>query len=260
MTNENPAVVDPYRGSGAREAEAAVPKKGRLRRVLRFLGIGVVVLAVVLVAAHFAWKASGDNQWKQVIDENGIQIYTKKVPGELLRDIKAVTRLKTGLGPSMLALVKVDCHEWLPGKCSGRNIEPYDEKDQAETDYFVGEFPFKMAPREWVFRTQFAEDPKTGALSMRVYALPDLLPPDTCPECYRVKVLDNTWTLTPLPNGELQVEFLNHTDEGIPYPLMNRVKPRAIHKIFADLPRVFGREQYKNASKDAWKEYLLSSQ
>jgi hypothetical protein len=149
----------------------------------------------------------------------------------------------------------VDCSDWLPGECSGKSLEPYDLKDQAETDFFVGKFPFPLSPREWLFRTQFSEDPKSGAVLMEVKALPDLLPRNKC--CYRVEVLNNRWLLTPRENGEVEVEFEMHTDEGLPYFLVNPIKPRMSYKLFEDLPRQFAKKKYQDAKPDSWKKYLL---
>lgn len=234
-----------------------VPKKSRWKKVLRVLAIICVIGVVIAVPAHFAWKYSGSNQWVKKIDKNGITVYARKVPGNTLLDIKAIRRVKSTVGVGMLAIVAVDCSDWLPGKCSGRSIEPYDLNDQAETDYFVGDFPFPMTPREWLFRTQFTEDPKTGAILMAVKAVPDVLPPDKC--CFRVKTLDNRWLLTPRENGEIEVEFEMHTDEGLPYFLMNPLKPYASYRLFEDLPRQFGKEKYRHATPNSWKEYLLAN-
>ncbi|HET9867645.1 MAG TPA: hypothetical protein VFQ06_10170, partial [Nitrospira sp.] len=148
--------------------------------------------------------------------------------------------------------------DWAPGKCTGRNVEPFDLQDHAETDYFMAEFPFKLAPREWLLRTQFVEDPKTKAIAALVKAVPDALPRNNC--CYRLATFNSSWRLTPVENGETEVEYILNTDEGLPYLLVNAVKPRATYKFFEDLPRLFGQEQYRNAKPDAWKEYLLANQ
>jgi hypothetical protein len=234
----------------------AVQKKGCLRRVFRVLAIGCLLVIVVGVLAHFAWKYSGSNEWKQKINKNGIEVYSRKSPGSTLTDIKVARNLKMSQGVAMMALVDVDCREWLPGACTGRNIEPYDLKDQAETDFFVGEFPYHLSPREWLFKTQFSEDPRTHAILMEVTAVPDLLPRNEC--CYRVTTLHNRWLLTPLGDGEMRIEFEMHTDEGLPYFLVNPLKPGAVYKLFADLPRQFGKKKYQNAEPESWKKYLLS--
>ncbi len=241
MTNESPAIQ----------------KRSRLQKVFRVLAIGCLLVVVVGVAAHFAWKYSGSNEWKLKIDEKGIKVYSRKTPGSTLTDIKAVGRFKTNLGIAMLSIVAVDCSDWLPGPCTGKNIEPYDLKDEATTDFFVGQMPYPLSPREWLFRTQFSEDAKTKAILMEVNAVPDLFPRNEC--CFRVSLLNNRWLLTPVENGEVEVEIILHTDEGVPYFLVNAIKPRGAYKLFEDLPRQFNKEKYKNAKPNSWKEYLLSS-
>lgn len=212
---------------------------------------------VVGVTAHFAWKYSGSNEWKLKVAKDGIRVYSRKTPGTTLTDVKAVGRFKTRLGIAMLSIVAVDCSDWLPGECSGRNIEPYDLKDEATTDFFVGKMPFPLSPREWLFKTQFSEDPKTKAILMKVDSVPDLLPQNKC--CYRVAVLNNRWLLTPVENDEVEVELTMHTDEGVPYLLVNAIKPGGAYKLFRDLPRQFSKKKYQDAKPDTWKKYLLAS-
>ena len=229
MTNESPAVQ----------------KRSRLQRVLRFLAAACLLAIVVGLAGHYAWKYSGSNEWKQEIDKDGIKVYSRKTPGSVLKDIKAIRRVKTSVTVAMASFMNSDCAEFMEGCLSGKDIVPWNPKDLSATGLFVVDFPGPFAHREYLLKTQVSQNPTTRVTLMDVTAVPDLVPRNRC--CYRIEDMRNSWRFTPLGNGELEVEFNMHMDQGLPYPMVNRMAPRFTHEMFADLPRHFGKEKFQGA-------------
>lgn len=232
-----------------------VPTRSRLRKVLRVLAVGGLVGILVLVTAHFAWTYSGSNEWKQEIDRNGIKVYSRKTPGAPLKDVKAVRRLKTRLMVAMAAMTEEgveNCSDWLPGCESARNVVPYDPRTVASTDLYVVRYPRPYSPREYLIKTQISQDPKSKSVLMVLTAVPDLIPRNEC--CYRVEDMDNRWRFTPVENGELEVEFLMHMNQGLPYMLVNRIAPQIAYGLLDDLPKHFGKKQYQTVKLDFIKE------
>jgi hypothetical protein len=231
---------------------SATPTRSRLRKVLRVLAYGCLLGVVVLVTVHFAWKYSGSNQWKKEIDKNGIQVYSRKTPGSVLEDIKATRRVKTRLTVAMATFMETDCAEFMPGCISSRDIVPWSSRDLSATGLFVVRYPFPFSPREYLLKTSVTQDATTKAALMEVTARPDLVPRNKC--CFRIEDMDNRWLFTPVGNGELEVEFSMHMDQGLPYPLVNWVSPRMTYKMFEALPEQFDNDKFQNAKLDYIKE------
>jgi hypothetical protein len=223
-----------------------------LRRAFRVLGIGLAVVAVAIVAAHFIWKYSGSNEWKKRIDKNGITVWSRKTPGSTLMDIKALRLVKTRVPVALTSFMGESCDDFVPGCISGRDIEPWNARELSSTGIWVVKFPFPLAPREYLLKTQISQDPNTKAAMMRVTALPDLLPRNKC--CYRIPVVDNRWLFTPRGDGNVEVLFTMHMDQGLPYFMVNMMTPKATYKIFDELPAHFGKPKYQNAKLDYIKE------
>src|SRR6185436_10166787 len=207
----------------------AIQKRSKWRKVFRVLGIGVLAAIAVIVTAHYAWKYSGSNQWEKRIDKNGIQVWSRKTPGSTLNDIKALRIVKTRVPVALASFMGEDCDDFVPGCISGRDIEPWNPKELSSTGIWVVKFPFPLSPREYLLKTQISQDPNSKAAMMRVTARPDLLPRNKC--CYRIPDVDNRWLFTPRGNGDVEVLFTMHMDQGLPYVLVNRMTPRATYKI-----------------------------
>jgi len=218
-----------------------------LRKLVRILSFGVALLMAILVIAHFAWKYSGSNQWQLEQDRDGIKVYSMKSPGSTLKKFKGVTRIKSTLSrivATMMDSSTEGCREFDPTCTAGDFLEQWNSKDQYFVRYFRLDFPRPFSPRDLVVKTQFSQDPQSKAVVVLVTALADGVPPKEC--CSRITHLNNTWRYTPVENGEIEVEFLGDYDFGMPYPMFNRLVPRALHGLLSEVERVFNEEKHQH--------------
>ncbi|HET9867644.1 MAG TPA: hypothetical protein VFQ06_10165 [Nitrospira sp.] len=222
----------------------AVRKRSKWWKVLRVLAIGLPFAIGVFAATHVAWKRAGSGQWVEKIDKDGIKVWSRKRPGETITDIKAVMRIRNTPTTAIAAFMNEGCDDFMEGCVSWMDFEPWSEKTLQSTGIGVVIYPFKLKPREFLLRTRVSQDPKTKAVLMHVTSHPDLLPRNKF--CHRVEDVDNRWLFTPLGNGQTEVEFTMHMDEGMPYFLVNPMTPRVVHKLMADLPSHFDKPQYQN--------------
>lgn len=224
-----------------------VEKKSRLRKVLRVLTVVVVLGAAGIAAAHFAWKYSGSGQWVQAIDKDGIKIYTRKLPGSTLKEIRAVTRVKTRLMTAVAALAaehsNEDCSTWIEGCVGQKTVIPYNRRDLTVTELITVKYPPPFSPREFLVAMKVTQEPKTKAVTVDYKAVPDLLPPNDC--CHRVQDMHNVWVFTPLSENEIGVDYTMHLDQGLPYVMFNRVAPQIVYDVVRELPEHHAK--YQNA-------------
>jgi hypothetical protein len=226
---------------------AVVEKKSRLKKVLRVLLVLVVLVAVAGSAAHVAWKNSGSGQWEQAIDKDGIKIYTRKLPGSTLKEIRGVTRVKTKLMTAVAAIAAEHgvehCSKWIPGCLDQKGIVPYNRRELTVTEMLTVAYPKPFAPREFLVAMKVTQEPKTKAVTVDFKAVPDLLPENDC--CHRVQDMHNVWVFTPVGGNEVAVEYTMHLDQGLPYPMFNRVAPQIVYDVVRGLPEHHAK--YQNA-------------
>jgi hypothetical protein len=221
-------------------SEKSVPeKKSRMRKVLRILGVGVVVVAALLTTVHFAWKYSGSGKWVQVSDKDGIKILTRKSPGSTLKDIRGVTQMKARLMTAVAALAaeqsNEDCSTWIEGCLGQKTIVPYDRHNLTVTELITVKYPGPFSPREFLVAMKVTQAAATKAVTIDYKAVPNLVPLNSC--CYRVPDMHNVWVFAPAKEGVLDVEYTMHLDQGIPYFMFNHVAPQIVHDLVKDLPQ-----------------------
>jgi hypothetical protein len=228
-------------------AGAAGKPKGRIKKLLIR---GAAVLVVGAVAGHLAWKYSGSKRWTKVGERNGVTVYSMKSPGSTIEKFKAVWKIHSRL--SRVVMWVSDTDEGPQDHAMGL----YDLKILERRGERVSWSSYKqpivsfLTPREFVIKTEFEQDPKTRALIYSVTAEPDRIPPNDC--CVRISVMDNRWTLAPLSNGDIEVEWFSDMDLGgaVPYILQNLVMPEGMLSFAPKLQGFMEREKYKNAKYD----------
>jgi hypothetical protein len=234
----------------ARELAAKPKQKGKIRQYLRYAGLA---LAAILLMAHFAWGASGSNQWELVKDQNGVKVWTLKTPGANLVRVKATVRVDSKLA-GMVKLLE-DLESCVDAYC-------YDTKRLAQIPSLPGHaatyvrFKFDipgLKTREYVLFAEHYQDPASKKLEINIMAAPDKMPRDTC--CVRVTHLHNNWKLTPLPNGQLDIEFTQDTDlGGLPYFFTNIALTEGTYEIMQDMQKLMNKERYRTAQVDDIRE------
>lgn len=226
-----------------------VVRPSRLRRVGKYFLIVVAFLAVAAVSAHFIWKYSGDSQWQLLHDKKGIQVYTMKEPGNSMKSFKGVVRVRSTLGTAVKLLLD-------PGVCELDDFGCYDSTMIQKVDEKVGgsgyysfkwKYPFYFQPREYVVKATFVQDPKTKQVYEEVVAAPERVPADDC--CLRVTQMRNTWRLTPLEKGQVEIEYVVNTSGGgfFPYILDNLGGGDYTHYVLSKMQGWLDNDRYKNA-------------
>jgi hypothetical protein len=234
------------------------PRKQKLRRVLKVLSLVGLVVAASLVIAHLAWKYSGSNQWTLELDKNGIKIYSLKVPGSSLKQLKAVRRIKTTMVRAVGPMLEGDaesCAKWVPGCAGVETVEPWNSKELYGTDLWRMNLPSPFSPRELLLKTQVFPDHQTKAVRIDIVAFPDMRPRNKC--CFRVEKMHNIWQFKPVENGQVEVEFIDNMDFGLPYLLQNLIGVKNVYGMFDQLPELLA-EQQKPSDKLGFLDEMMA--
>ncbi len=218
--------------------------KSLVRRLGRAALIVLGVLALGLVGWHLSWKYSGTGEWQLEIDRDGIQIYSLKRPGELLKDFKCVRRIKSSLNQIATAMADTSvehCLDWNPACTGAKTIVPWSADNTSITLYDLQLKP-PFQNRDIVFKQTISQDPQTKVLTVDLVALSGVVPER--PGYVRVTKIHNVWRWTPLEGGEVQLELVDSMDPQLPYFLVNQ-KAKWLHTLMSRVPELIAREQYR---------------
>jgi hypothetical protein len=199
------------------------PRKRKwLRKSIKILGIAGISVFFLYFLAGVIWRFSGSNQWELAYEKNGVKVYTLKMPGSDILQVKGVMRYRSTLAGA----VKINSTNNTLVEVGAKGIADLGGDDQAKYSTFRFNLGFPFQPREYVTRTQIYQNPITKTVLIETWAVPDKMPPNPC--CFRVNELHNSQRITPLGNGELEWEYVMNQNIGgfVPAYLQNygRVK------------------------------------
>jgi hypothetical protein len=219
-----------------------------------YFAFSLVVMAALV--AHFTWVASGSTEWKLAKDEDGIKVYTLKVPGDAMLKLRTVmegdytlsqlaSHHITGVGDTLEL-----CIEWMPGCKELTRIQDFDPVRGYDKDMWRVDLPGPFADREFLITTMFHQDKQTKAVTLDVVGMPNSLP--HTPGVVRLQRAHNQWTYTPKANGKVEVMLIQDvgfSDIGFfPYFLLNMLNVEDSHKFFATILRKsLNDDPYRNA-------------
>jgi len=229
------------------DANAVTKPKTWIRKLLKFSLLVSVALVALYCVAKLVWRFSGSNQWELVRDENGAKVYALKEPGSDLEQFKGSVRVRSTLSRAVAWLQDPDtCKD--AGCVDPQMLEQVDDQLQYSSMHI--RMPGFFRPREFVLRTRFHQIPTTKEIWAEYAAAPEKAPPNDC--CFRVTNMNNTWRLTPLGNGELEIEYSMNMDWGgfIPDILSNSVRPKYLFVQLRQLQKYLDRAKYRDARFD----------
>jgi len=218
-----------------------------MRKVLKIAALALLSLYVLYQAAHLGWTYSGSNEWRLTSDEDGIRLWSRKTPGTALLKVKGEMRIAARLSTLMAMLED----EGAPATSDMSKVAVLERKDTPQLTLlyhdYVEIFPPPLGAREFILQTHHSQDPVTRKIEVSVLAAPNRLPPRT--DVVRIEHLHNIWALTPLPNGEVEVQLFADVDLGgnVPDFLQNMIMPQIVKVMFTSLRKKSTWERFVHA-------------
>lgn len=229
----------------ASHAGAVPRRKGRIRRFLKWT---LMVVVLIALAAQLTFTFSGSDQWEPMALRDGVQLYQKKTPGENIKQYKAVWKVHSTMS-RFVSFAKTEESDLQIGYYDMKDTETADPRVVFST--WKQTFPKPFKPREFVVKNEFSQNPVTKELLFTVTAAPERGSSTDC--CVRVTKMDNSWRVTPLGNGEMQVEWTSDLDMGgfLPYFMLNGYQPGGMRFFAKNMQGYLDRPKHANA-KYAW--------
>ncbi len=246
----------------ARLADAPKPRKSRLRKILNFFLFGILLLLLAAFVWQKIWMRSGSNEWILEMEKNGVQVYSLKAPNASVKKYKGIMRGKYTFSQIFTAMVAdaslKNCQDWYGPLCSEfKFVKPFNPDTMSNFTYWKFNFQFPLAPLDSIVNAQVVQDPETKELVIDMIAAPNLLPRDPC--CVRMAHMHNRWRYTPLPGGEVEIEFTQDMSlDSLTNFLMNLAGKHNIYTLLHDqLPGLLTKEEYSQARYDFIEEVNL---
>ncbi|MFZ5723684.1 MAG: START domain-containing protein [Pseudomonadota bacterium] len=209
-----------------------------MRRFLLSLLL-LCVAAPVAAVAPPPWEYSGETQ--------GIKIWTRQIPGNPVKDFRAVMTVDAPLATVVATLTDVNTiPQWFWMMTEARTIEG-STLDDAYLYFAIGGI-WPVSARDSVIRCTVAQDPATLAISINATAAPDRMPP--VKNHVRIPQMDSAWTLVPLSKTQTRVELIGNADPGgyIPLWLANMVVTTMPKETFRKLRRHLADPRYRDVA------------
>lgn len=150
-------------------------------------------------------------EWNLVKDKDDIAVYTRKIAGNAIKDVRIKTTLNTNLHELIAALEDFELQEsWVRNTKESRKIEAL---SPAHFYFYVAtDFPFPAKDRDAVIEYKRTQDPSSRVVDIAYKAFPDKLPID--PDYVRMPALIASYTLTPVAKNAVAVEYYIRADIG----------------------------------------------
>jgi hypothetical protein len=205
----------------------------------------IVLRTLLALALLPALAGAGDEGWTPKKDDSGIQMFTRPVEGWTIHEIRGVTRVKARLSSVAAIIHDVGMALELNDMVTESRVVDRQGETRYRT-YAAMDMPWPVEDRDMVNQRAITQDPKTLAVKFEDVAIEDGVPRR---EGYERMVRSRqTWTLTPTPDGAVEVELrvladpagpipssvVNALSISAPFNTLSRLQPIAERPKFAD--------------------------
>jgi hypothetical protein len=201
--------------------------------------------SLIVVFIYFgAYDFYAQGEWKLTEEKNGIKVYRRPVVNSKFDELKVSCRIAGSLSQLVAVLRDYPSHpDWVYGTRTANRITSVSETEE----YFYTEVntPWPFQNRDVVVHLQLSQDPITRVVVIHANSEPDYLPEKE--DLVRVPFSSVTWTLTPLPGNNVDVDYRIHVDPGgsIPAWVVNGFSSKAPYESFAKLREVVKLPKYE---------------
>ena len=164
-----------------------------------------VVIIVLFSFVFFGFSPKKEvSNWELKKSENGISVYTRLTKDSEYKELKATFQIKTSLSSIIALLNDVESYPQWVYRCQTSKVLKKDS-DQHLIRYQTIVAPWPVDNRDVVVEVNTRQDEKTNVVYQKVSALPSYSP--KLKGHVRITQFRALWTLTPLKNGFVLVEY-----------------------------------------------------
>jgi len=203
-------------------------------------------LLIILFIAFKLVPALAQSDWQLKTKKEGIKIYTRDIPGSKVKALKVESQFDAT--PAQLTALIMDVNDatnWVYHVKSSSLIKRVSSSEL----YYYSEvsLPWPLADRDFVAHLTVSQNPETKAVTIDGPAVAGLVAEKA--GIVRVSDSKGKWVITPIANGQVNVEYCIHVDPGgtLPAWLINMFATEGPIKIFKNIKVELLKPVYKNS-------------
>ncbi len=180
--------------------------------------------------------------WKQVTDDNGIQVYTREMAYSSIVKSKARTVINAPLNDIKMILDDVDHrHEWIPFLVLSKTLVEYKNNKKVEYSHFYA--PWPASDRDFVYEIELISA-ENNKLIYTMKSVESVLMPVNNSKI-RADLFETTYVLTKIDDNTTEVVLIYHADPKgwLPNWIINIIQKALPFKIMRNLKQRLKNQQ-----------------
>lgn len=209
----------------------------------------IFILAVKIILSQTSYQ-----NWQLRKSENGIVVYSRDVEGSNFKELKSVFQIKTSLSSVVALLKDFDSYpQWVYRCGESKLLKKISFKESIHYQTVVA--PWPVDNRDFIVHVFLNQDTVSGKIVQTGQCLPNYLPP--MKDHVRIQLFNAKWTITPLQNGFLKIEYQLMVDPGgnVPAWLVNLAVVDGPFDTAVGMQGMLLKEKYLKANIPEIKEF-----
>jgi hypothetical protein len=203
------------------------------------------LLIAILFITSFG-MASAQVDWKLRTEKDGIKVYTAQVTDSKVKSIKVEGEFNATPSQFVALIMDVNtCADWLYHVKTSALIKQVSPSEL----YYYSEvnLPWPAANRDFVGHLTVSQNPETKVVTIYGPVAKGMVPEKK--GVVRITESTGKWTITPIGNDQVKVEYCLHTDPAgsLPSWLVNMFATEGPLKIFENIRVQLQKPAYKNS-------------
>lgn len=201
---------------------------------------------ILLFFTNSAFMASPETPWRLERNEQNILVYSRNSPNSSFKEIKVETNFNAPLSVIVALLKDISAFPSWVYKCETAHVVKH--QDHKEMIYYQkSDVPWPVSDRDMVVQSRFRQDPATKIVYFNSVAMPDILPLKA--DIVRIRKFKGSWTLTPIADGTVNVEYQIGIDPGgsLPAWMVNMASTEGPLITTQNLKKVVKQPKYQQA-------------
>lgn len=216
-----------------------------------YLSMSMLAVAFVFLFSSSSY-AEPSGEWEVALDQDGIKVLTREVPGSSYEEYKGITTVTASAASVMAIFTDQEANrKWLEGCMEAETLEH--SGFHSQTAYQVYDFPWPATDRDFVIEFEIKQTGENDFFmamhdrSGQVPERPDLVRAEMPSGYYEINQLSPDKTEIVMaqhvnPNGDLPSWMVNSLITDTPYYSLKSLKEMVAEEKYADADFVRGDE------------------
>lgn len=205
-----------------------------------------VFLSLLLGTLFFTTGILAQTGWKLKTDKDGVQVYLQTGGTASFKPVKTVTVVSASLTKVAAVLLDVmRTPEWV----YGTKLCSILKQESPASLYYYAEIsmPWPVKNRDFIIKISMSQHEQTKVITVLAENKPDYLPVKS--NLVRIQHSAGRWTITPLPDGKVKIEYVLEVDPGgiLPASIVNMFSFDGPFRSFKHLQERVNLPAYTNA-------------